>query len=479
MEKLTEPVNIPADAVVIKSTSIYELLHSRGDGKLIAIVSRGPLGRRMESPVTAYVNAHPSKITETVVDYVVVSLSTKYPSLIKAFLENGATLKLAEYLYRRRCRSSKTLQLYAYFTARFCNWMGLTPDQLVSRCFREDELRDEKAIMEMERAADLWLGELEAHGLSRNSLSLARSAVKTFFEVNGIALNIPKIGRTMVTYHDRAPTPEELQKILDIADLRGKVIVSMLALGGFRIGTLAKLKYRHVKHNLEKGIVPVHIHVEAAITKEKYHDYDTFIGAEAVEYLKPYLEQRRKGTEKIPPENITDESPLIRAYTREVKPLTEKQIHRIVHDLYVKAGLCSRIGGSRYDLRPHSLRKYFRTQLASLGIPSDYIEYMMGHTISTYHDIKMKGVEFLRDIYASAGLSIRPKSRLGKLDMLKEFARLLGLNPEEIFVKEALSKPWRTVMAPDEMAEEQITILQERIRSLLGINGGKLVFSSR
>jgi hypothetical protein len=53
----------------------------------------------------------------------------------------------------------------------------------------------------------------------------------------------------------------------------------------------------------------------------------------------------------------------------------------------------------------------------------------------------MKCVEFLRGIYASGGLSIRPKTRLGKLDMLKEFARLLGLNPEEIFVKEALSKP--------------------------------------
>jgi integrase len=479
MEKLAEPVNIPADAVVIKSAEQYELLQSARDGRLIVVVTRGPTKKRLEKPVAAYINAQPTKLTEAIVDYVVVSLSTKYPSLIKAFLENGATLKLAEYLYRRRCRSSKTLQLYAYFTARFCNWMGKEPDQLISQCLREDGLRDERAIAEMERAVDLWVGELEAHGLTRNSLSLARSAVKTFFEVNGIALNIPKIGRTMVTYHDRAPTPEELQKILDIADLRGKVIVSMLALGGFRIGTLAKLKYRHVKHDLERGIVPVHIHVEAAITKGKYHDYDTFIGAEAVEYLKLYLEQRRKGTEKIPPENITDESPLIRAYTREVKPLTERQIHRIVHDLYVKAGLCSRVGGSMYDLRPHSLRKYFRTQLAALGIPSDYIEYMMGHTISTYHDIKMKGVEFLRGIYASSGLSIRPKTRLGKLDMLKEFARLLGLNPEEIFVKEALSKPWRTVMAPDEMAEEQIAILQERIRSLLGINGGKLVFSSR
>jgi len=315
---------------------------------------------------------------------------------------------------------------------RFSSWIGKTPDQLIGQCFNKDGLRDERAIAELEKAIDLWLGELEAHGLSRSTLSLARSAVKTFFEVNGLTLNIPKTGRITVTYYDRAPTPEELQKLLEIADLRGKVIVSMLALGDFRIGTLAKLKYKHVKHDLERGITPAHIHVEAAITKGKYHDYDTFIGAGAVEYLKLYLEQRRKGTGKIPPENITDESPLIRAYTREVKPLTEKQIYRIVHDLYVKAGLCSRVGGSRYDLRVHSLRKYFRTQLAALGVPSDYIEYMMGHTISTYHDIRMKGVEFLRAIYASAGLSIRPKTKLGKLDMLKEFARLLGLNPEEI-----------------------------------------------
>ena len=460
------PANIPADAVVVKSADRYELRQSPGNDRLLVVFSGG----RIKRPVIAYVNAPPSKLTEALVDYVIRGLALGKPGLVPIALENKSMLSLAKYLYRRRTKSLKTFCNYAYFIARFCNWMGLTPDQLVSRCFNQDGLRDEKAIAEIEKAIDLWLGELEAAGRAPQTINSAKAAVKTFFEVNGVTLKVPKIGRVVTTYYDRAPTPEELQKILDIADLRGKVIVSMLALGGFRIGTLAKLKYRHVKHDLEKGITPVHIHVEAAITKGKYHDYDTFIGAEAVEYLKLYLEQRRRGTEKIPPENITDESPLIRAYTKEVKPLTEAQIHEIVHKLYVKAGLCSKIGGSRYDLRPHSLRKFFRTQLAALGVPADYIEYMMGHTISTYHDIKMKGVEFLRGIYASAGLSIRPKTKLGKLDMLKEFARALGLNPEEVIVKEALSKPWRTVMAADEIVEEQIAILQERIRGLLGID---------
>jgi len=31
----------------------------------------------------------------------------------------------------------------------------------------------------------------------------------------------------------------------------------------------------------------------------------------------------------------------------------------------------------------------------------DYIEYMMGYTISTYNDVRMKGVDFLRNLYAA------------------------------------------------------------------------------
>lgn len=479
MEKLVESLDIPSDAVVIKSSDIYELLESVEDKKLIVVVSKGPSGKRIDKPVTAYVNTQPSKIAEMIIDYVVRSFASRRPSLIPFVLENRSLLSLAEYLYRRRSKSLKTLYSYIYYIERYSRWMNMAPDKLIQSCFDKDGLRDERAIAEREKALDLWLGELESVGLTPQTLNIAKASIKTFYEVNGISIRTPKTGRIVTTYHDRAPTPEELQKIIEIADLRGKVIVSMLALGGFRIGTLAKLKYRHVKHDLEKGITPIHIHVEAAITKGKYHDYDTFVGAEAVEYLKLYFEQRRKGTEKIPPENITDESPLIRAYSKEVKPLTEKQISRIVHELYLRAGLCSRVGKSRYDLRAHSLRKYFRTQLAALGLPSDYIEYMMGHTISTYHDIKMKGVEFLRNIYASSGLSIKPKTRIGKLEMLKEFARLLGLNPERVVLEEALSKPWRTVVAPAERAEEHISILQEKIRSLLGINREQLIFGSR
>ena len=59
----------------------------------------------------------------------------------------------------------------------------------------------------------------------------------------------------------------------------------MLALGGFQIGTLIKLQYRHVRRDIEKD-TPIHIHVESEITKGKYHDYDTFLSQEVADYLR-------------------------------------------------------------------------------------------------------------------------------------------------------------------------------------------------
>jgi hypothetical protein len=234
------------------------------------------------------------------------------------------------------------------------------------------------------------------------------------------------------------------------------VIVDLLALGAFREGTLSQLCYRHVKHDLEKGIVPIHVHVEADETKGRYADYDTFLNQECTDDLNLYLEARRKGTppqwkagqqvEYMPPEDINDNSPLIRdSLSPRSRPLGEKQIYKIVHSLYHRAGLLTKGKNGGYDLRPHSLRKYFKTQMKALGVGDDYIDYMMGHVVDTYHDIQSKGVEFLRNIYAKSGLSIRPQS---KLDIMKEFARAQGLDPEKILVEKAFSDPMMAYVDP-------------------------------
>lgn len=261
-----------------------------------------------------------------------------------------------------------------------------------------------------------------------------------------------------------------MEQLLDLADIREKVIISFLALSGIRIGTLVKLEYRHVKRDLETGIVPIHIHVEVNITKGKYHDYDTFLGAEAVTYLKAYLAARSRGTEYLPPEILRDTTPIIRdQHTKRIKPVTPACIHRLIHNLYVKAGFIDvHKQKKRYRLRPHSIRKFFRTQLGSVStLPTDYIEYMMGHTISTYNDIRMKGIEFLRSQYAAANLQIKHKEKADIYDFVEDLLRSKGYGLDKGLLRQAIVKPHRAIYDPTQYTNERRTAIHDTFLEML------------
>jgi hypothetical protein len=92
---------------------------------------------------------------------------------------------------------------------------------------------------------------------------------------------------------------------------------------------------------------------------------------------------------------------------------------------------------------------------------------MMGHTLSTYHDIEMKGIDFLRNVYAASGLSIRPKTQTNKMEVLKEMVRAWGLNPEEMLTREALTHPYATYVGPAFSEEEQVKSLSLALKDMM------------
>ncbi len=115
---------------------------------------------------------------------------------------------------------------------------------------------------------------------------------------------------------------------------------------------------------------------------------------------------------------------LIDETRRKPKGISTKQLRKTVHDLYVKAGFIKpNKTGTMYDLRVHSIRKFFKTQMLALGVQPDYVDYFMGHTVDTYHDIQSLGIDRMRAIYAAAGLAIRKKTQISKLDTIKEMIR--------------------------------------------------------
>jgi hypothetical protein len=81
--------------------------------------------------------------------------------------------------------------------------------------------------------------------------------------------------------------------------------------------------------------------------------------------------------------------------------------------------------------------------------------------------IQMKGIEYLRGIYAASGLSIKPKTRVTKIDALKEIIRAWGLNPEEILTRDALTRPNATVIGREKLEENQLHQLSIALKQQL------------
>jgi site-specific recombinase XerD len=436
------------------------------DGSLIRI-EKSLTDWKLRQPVCLNLNKVLDAKEKGLVDYVIRSFISDRPALLPFVFDNQSLLKMARYLLRHCSSSHKSCLVYTVNVYKYAVWLGYTPDQIIADLKPVGNIPDPQRIQNHTGNLSDYLAQLQDDGLKPGSVENYIKAVKTFYRVNGAKIELSEPLSRRVIYKDRAPKPDELAKMLDLTNLRGRVIVSCLALGAFREETFTKLTYRHVKEDLEANITPIHLHIEAEITKGKYHDYDTFLGPEAAYYLKTYLEQRRKGTEKIPPEIITDDSPLIRDIThRKPKGISTKQLRKTVHDLYVKAGFIKpNHTGTLYNLRVHSIRKFFKTQMLALGVQPDYVDYFMGHTVDTYHDIQSLGIDRMRCIYAAAGLAIRTKTQVSKLDTIKEMIRALGENPEQMLSREALSMG--NVTSVEGIENHQLSVLSLQLRDIL------------
>jgi len=448
--RATEPGPGP---LLIAEAERWQIFDDELNGRAIVTVANGQ-GKRTE--LTNVEIPRPStKLGWKILEYVAEACHGRV-GLVDFVLRNRCSMKHAEYLHRYRSKSLKSMKSYADQVRRLCDYCKRTPDELVNACLDGEGVPNAREIHRLSALVKQYLGEFEAEDRARDTLGVYQARIVSFFKVNGIVLD------PLVPYPSepdnpgRAPTQEELKRMIEVADLMMKAIIAALATSGMREGTLRELRYGHVKEDLEARRFPIHIRLEGAILKGHYVPAcDTFITEEAAHYLILYLEARRRGTEKIPPEIITDESHLFvvphvdqAERTLTTRPLSEGRLWELMRRAFTRAGLTSKTG-STYDLRPHCLRKFFRTQMGALGVNPDYIEYMMGHKLSTYNDVASKGVEFLRAEYAKADLRIQELKSANVNDILAEMIKQRG-------------KPWTTILetgiaGPDGHLREVLT----------------------
>ncbi|MCW4005312.1 MAG: site-specific integrase [Candidatus Bathyarchaeota archaeon] len=433
------------------------------------IFETGLKGWKLKQPVTVSLDKVLAAKEKGLITYILNSFLSERPNLIPFVFDNPTVIKMARHFLRHCSGSVHSCYSYSATIEKYSIWLGYNPELIIADTKPVGSIPDPQRVQNHCGYLDDYIAELQDEGLSPGRVHTYAKHVKTFYKVNGVKIEPAEPLSRRVTYKDRAPKPEELAKLLDIADLREKAIISMLALGAFREETLSKLQYRHVQEDLEANRIPIHVHVEAEITKGKYHDYDTFLGAEAAQFLKLYIEHRKKGVGRIPPETLTPEAPLIRDKNtaEEVKPIGPKQLRLKVHSLYKEAGLLKQKRGRMFDLRVHSLRKFFKTQMLALGVQPDYVDYMMGHTVDTYHDIQSLGIDKLRNVYTAAGLAIVQKTKVSKVDALKEIIRAWGMNPEQMLAKDALAEGATTKINADELENHQLVVLSNQLKELI------------
>lgn len=101
---------------------------------------------------------------------------------------------------------------------------------------------------------DRFVAELDRNGLSPNSIRGYVNRVKQYFAYNDVFLDRDifrvKVGLPRVEEpDDRAPTLEELRKILLWGKLRTKALILVLTSSGMRLGEAIKLKVKNVDFN--------------------------------------------------------------------------------------------------------------------------------------------------------------------------------------------------------------------------------------
>jgi DNA primase large subunit len=137
--------------------------------------------------------------------------------------------------FRAAIRNAATRDPYERRLIAFLKNVRLTPDELIARAKSQPSLIEKKIISFIsEQNSRAEKGEITA-----GTVGNAIKAVRVLLEMNDvIALNWKKIKRVLPKARryalDRIPTVEEIQDIVEAADIRGKALTLVFTSSGIR-----------------------------------------------------------------------------------------------------------------------------------------------------------------------------------------------------------------------------------------------------
>jgi hypothetical protein len=302
-------------------------------------------------------------------------------------------------------------------------------------------------------------------------------ATKLFCEMNDIILNWKKIARGLSragkAANDRAPTTEEIQKLVGYPDRRIKPIVYTMVSSGIRIGAWDFLQWKHVTPmtNTPGEIITARLIVYAG-DREQYY---SFITPEAYSSLKEWMDFRSSYGEKI-----SGESWLMRdiwqttnvdygakwGLATNPKKLKSSGIKRLLERALWEQGIRQPLkdGAKRHEWKAaHGFRKFYKSHAEQVMRPIN-VEITMGHNIgisASYYKPTEK--EVLEDYLKAVDLLTISND---EVILGKQVAELTQKSKDnEYIIKGELQEKAEEM----KIMKEQFNSMQSQIQTLLSI----------
>jgi integrase len=213
--------------------------------------------------------------------------------------------------------------------------------------------------------------------LSSNTIRTRVASIYHFYAMNDVILNKTKInkyhGEFRKVIKDRPYSHEEIHRLLQIADLRMKVCILLMASAGLRFGAIPDLKMKHLEKvdNLYK----------ITVYENSNQEYTTYCTAECSNFIDDYINYRERNGENITPESylirdhFDDYAPL--SVKQKARPITKHTIREIIAKLLVKSGTRQ----VREVHLTHGFRKFFTNQLFEADLMTEYRWSLEGHKL--------------------------------------------------------------------------------------------------
>ena len=274
--------------------------------------------------------------------------------------------------FRAAIRNGATRDPYERRLIGFLKRVMMTPDDLVARA-KSQPSTIEKILISFISAENL---RVEKGEITAGTVGNALKAVKLLLEMNDVtSINWKKIKRVLPKARryalDRVPTIDEIQNVVEAADIRGKPLTLVFTSGGIREGAIEKLR------------VGDYTHIEGRVGSLTVYNgdperYITFISPEACDALDKYLTFRKQHGEMI-----STNSPLFRdkfdpikrqeglgrghhGHTRRnaeeiIIPMTSPSVRQYYNRLFFAIGIRDQ-RKRRHDFSVHGFRKEGRKE---------------------------------------------------------------------------------------------------------------------